>query len=329
MFARIKASVARAEVERKGERQKRALQQRAESGGVPKGVRLTGYDKNGEIVPDEAEVIKGLFEQFAAGETLRGLCQQLDESGIETRTGGQWSPSTVLGLLKNSRYCGRSSYRVRERGKSVDGVQRFSRVQVDGVAQWKAIVSESVFDLVQARLSDPRRKTNKVGTQRKYLGSGMFVCGRCGGLMYASSERYMCNGERDLFRAKEPIDALVKAVMVERLSRPDLRGVLATNTSELARELEARVSELVARLETVENDYDEGLIDGTRYKVKSDKVKADIEAVNLERGRLVGGNALGVIVSAPDPVKAFESASLSARRAIIEAFMTVTLLPMP
>ncbi len=39
MFARIKASVARAEVERKGARQSRALRQRAESGRPPLGVR--------------------------------------------------------------------------------------------------------------------------------------------------------------------------------------------------------------------------------------------------------------------------------------------------
>ncbi|MDQ3664163.1 MAG: recombinase family protein, partial [Actinomycetota bacterium] len=39
MFARIKASVARAEVERKGARQRRALRQRAENGKPPLGVR--------------------------------------------------------------------------------------------------------------------------------------------------------------------------------------------------------------------------------------------------------------------------------------------------
>ena len=73
MFARIKATVARAEVERKGARQKVALRQRAERGGVPKGATLTGYDKDGNLIPDEAKVVQQVFDLFVAGETLKGL----------------------------------------------------------------------------------------------------------------------------------------------------------------------------------------------------------------------------------------------------------------
>ena len=59
LFARIKASVARAEVERKSARQKRAAAQRAELGRVPRGIRLTGYTPDGTVVASEALVVRG------------------------------------------------------------------------------------------------------------------------------------------------------------------------------------------------------------------------------------------------------------------------------
>lgn len=50
MYARIKATVARAEMERKGARQSTAQLQRAKQGRAPKGMRPLGYATNGDVV---------------------------------------------------------------------------------------------------------------------------------------------------------------------------------------------------------------------------------------------------------------------------------------
>ena len=63
-------------VRRKGERQTRANAQRAAKGGVPKGVRLTGYTTDGDVVQDEAAVVRALFDGFATGLTLRTLSRE-------------------------------------------------------------------------------------------------------------------------------------------------------------------------------------------------------------------------------------------------------------
>ncbi|MPY86086.1 MAG: recombinase family protein, partial [Actinophytocola sp.] len=65
MYARIKAAVARAEVERKGARQSRAQRQRAGQGRPPRGVRATGYTLNGDVIPAEAKAVLAVFEAFA------------------------------------------------------------------------------------------------------------------------------------------------------------------------------------------------------------------------------------------------------------------------
>ncbi len=165
MYARIKSSVARAESERKGARQKAAAAQRATLGNPPLGVRLTGYGAKGELIAEEANVVKEIFERFLRGESLKGIARVLTEAGIPTRTGRDaWNPSTVQGILRNPRYAGH--------GKYFDEVSQ-------GVANWPAIVTPNDYSLTQTRLDDPARKLNRVGTDRKYLGSGLFLCGVC------------------------------------------------------------------------------------------------------------------------------------------------------
>lgn len=81
MYARIKAAVARAEVERKGARQSRAPRQRAEQGRPPKGVRPLGYRIDGNVIPAVAEVVKGIYAAFLRGDSLNSIARAL--SGAE------------------------------------------------------------------------------------------------------------------------------------------------------------------------------------------------------------------------------------------------------
>lgn len=143
MYARIKAAVARAEVERKGARQSRAHIQRARQGRPPKGVRPLGYSTSGEVIPREAEAVRAIYTAFQRGDSLQAIARAL--SGVQnvgeglgvprlslhSRTvaiernarreaegkvlrsvpeDGPWSASTVLGILRNPRYAGYSVY---------------------------------------------------------------------------------------------------------------------------------------------------------------------------------------------------------------------------
>ncbi|HEX6520079.1 MAG TPA: recombinase family protein, partial [Streptosporangiaceae bacterium] len=110
LFARITASVARAEIERKGARQRRAAVQRVERGKPPLGVRLTGYTVAGDTIEHEAAIVRQMFERFHAGESLHAIAAWLNEDGIPTRNGGRWNPSTIRTILTNARYCGRAVY---------------------------------------------------------------------------------------------------------------------------------------------------------------------------------------------------------------------------
>ncbi|GAA6524382.1 recombinase family protein [Intrasporangium sp. DVR] len=312
LFARVKVSVARSEVQRKAARQKRALQQRAEKGRPPLGVRLTGYTTSGDLVPDEAEMVRGMFAAFNAGESLRGICRMLATQGHTTRRGKPWSPSTVRSILTNPRYAGHAVYC----GKVLDTAQDVS---------WEPLVSPDVFALVQHRLADPRRAMNREGTDRKHLGSGLYRCA-CGLPVRGwSGHRYRCvDGCHS--RSGRNVDAFVRDVIEERLSRPDLGDVLASRIDNAKADvLLAESHRLQARLATIEADYDAELIDGRRYAASTAKVKASLQRVEVERARLLAGVGPAAILTAKDPVAAFRSASLMRQRAVIDFFVTVTL----
>lgn len=313
LFARIKSSVARAEIERKGARQRRAAQQRAEAGRPPKGARLTGYTVDGEIIPDEADTIRRLFTTFAAGESLKALASHMQDSGMPTRFGGRWNPSTIRGILTNPRYAARVIYQ----GQTIEAT-----------ANWEAIVDGDLFDVVQAKLNDPRRKTNRVGTDRRYLGAGIYRCA-CGlPVRSFSGYRYRCK-DGCCARSGQPVDDFVSRVIEARLSQPDVRDLLAVHDSGPSPELLDEAKRLRQRLETIGSDYDAGLIDGQRYRTAKSKVDAQLTDIERKIAQASGTSAAAGVLTAPDPAQAFREASLMRRRAVIDALVEVTLMPMP
>lgn len=313
MYARIKAAVARAEIERKAARQRRAARQRADKGRPPLGVRLTGYTPKGDVIEDEADVVRRIFGWFAAGESLKSITRLLAADGVRTRHGKPWNPSSVRSILVNPRYAGRAVYQGQETGER---------------GGWEPLVSDDEFTLVLARLRDPRRVSNRHGTDRKYLGAGIYRC-TCGEAMRSfSGQRYRC-GNGCYSRSMRDVDALVVGMIEARLARPDLADLLARSTGDVTAPLREEVTRLRARIARIAADYDEEMIDGPRYKTATAKAETELAAVETRLAALTSGNDLADVLHSPDPVAAFRDRSLMGKRAVIDALCTVTLHPAP
>ncbi len=313
--ATMLAGLARFEVRRKGERQTRAQQQRAEKGRPAKGIRPTGYALDGSIIPAEAKIVRRIFDQFTAGATLKGIAADLTKDGITARRGGAWSSSSVATILKNARYTGRSIYK----GQDV------------GAASWKPIISEAQFAAVQARLDDPRRKTRGEDTARRHLGSGLYFCD-CGLRIRSSSSgrlgtRYTCRSFC-YYRSGKPIDNYVLAIVRGRLAFPDLRDLLTKPADESRMsELRAERKDLRHRIAATQADYDNDLIDGLRYKAKVDKIEARLAEIRTEETKLLAQFGPGSVLAAEDPVAAFDAADLAIKQRVVDSLAVVTLHP--
>lgn len=317
LFARMKAAVARAEMERKSARQKRAAVQRAEMGRWAAGPALFGYvgtgDKAGrragEQIPVEAALVRQMFTRFVAGESLRAIKTWLDDSGAPSRRGGQWNASTVRGILTNPRYSGRSAL----------------RGAVAGDGEWEPIVPADVFDVVNARLADPGRKSQQ-GTDRKHLGSGIYRCGVCDLPLRSHSASYRCKEGGHVMRMRDSVDAYVLRIVLERLSRPDVADLLHRPGDDAGKAASSDLSRLRERLTRIEQDYDDGLIDGRRYQASRAKVIGEMDAAQAIVARSSSNAGAASILLAEDPVIAFANASLGVQRSVIEFLVTVSLL---
>ena len=318
LFARVKLAVARSEVERKSTRQRRAAQQRADLGRPPLGVRLTGYTPTGDVVPTEAEMVQAIYARFVAGASLYGISRWLHDEGHETRHGRPWHPSTIRTILMNPRYAGLAVYQGEMTG---------------GRGKWEPLVDETTWRIVHQRLEDPGRRRQE-GTDRKHLGSGIYLCDRCRRRVRATSGtvpgkvRYGC-GDRCCIRTGQPIDDLVLTTITRRLALPDVAGLLPGRTAQAAADIMARVDELNGRLAVVEHDYDAGFIDGRRYAAARERVSAELDDQQRRLAALTRRDGLASIITAPSPAAAFAAADLMVTRAVVDELLEVRLCPQP
>ena len=55
------------------------------------------------IDPDQAEVVRRIFREYADGFSLKVIARRLNADRIPTQRGGSWSPGTLLGSIKERR----------------------------------------------------------------------------------------------------------------------------------------------------------------------------------------------------------------------------------
>ncbi|MGN7704081.1 recombinase family protein [Cellulosimicrobium sp. 22601] len=299
--ATMLAAIARFEVRRKGERQSRANAQRAAGGGVPKGRRLTGYATDGSVIPAEAEAVRAMFDGFNRGDTLRTLARRHDST-----------PSSVRTILTNARYAGRRVY----------------RGAVVGTGSWHPIVDGATFDLVQVRLSDPRRKTNTTGsTARKHLGSGLYLC-ECGDprpvVSGGDGQRYRCRG-CGLVRRRDAVDAFVVAVLAERLRQPDALDAMRPSDDGAAALLTEQEA-LRLRLDGLAALVADGTLSPEAVREAATPLRNRLAAVGDALARTSGVPVLDGLEDVRERLEeVWSTLGLDRRRALLRAFLVVTL----
>lgn len=163
-----------------------------------KRVRING-DKGWtlEPVPEEAEVIRLIFDLYTVGEAQKDgtnkrlgvslIVRRLNALKYHTRTGGDWTPATVRDILINPVYIGKVRWNWRPAVKQmIDGKTVVSRprsaadkcIIVDGLHP--AIVDIAVWEEAQKNIAkNPPRPIGERNTVKNPL-AGLVVCGMCG-----------------------------------------------------------------------------------------------------------------------------------------------------
>jgi site-specific DNA recombinase len=145
---------------------------------IPEGNRL-------EIIPEEAEVIKTIFELYASGEGIRRIINILDEKGIRTRQGKRFAKSTISKILGQAKYCGDL---IRNRLTRGEFLNNTTTHRVKPKEEWiihenviPPIISKELFKRVQ-ELRDGKihTKYQRGVNKGKSEYAGLIKCGKCG-----------------------------------------------------------------------------------------------------------------------------------------------------
>ena len=316
LVGRILASVAAGEVERKGARQARARLQAATEGRPPGGWRAFGYEADGLAVRrDEARLVKLGYRRLLAGGSLRGIAAEWNAAGATSTKGGRWAPSSVRDVLSNPRNAGLSAY----------------RGEVVGKGRWPGIVDEATWRAVCSIFADPSRRTSP-DTRRKYLLSGLARCGRCDALIDTGRTQhgvrtYKCSALRHLARSAEPVDALIREVVIERLSRPDARDLLVNDTSPDADALREEAEALRTRLDNLAGLYAAGDVTASQLATGSTRLRERLTGAETRLADTAKVAVLGDVVTASNARKAWERLDVDRQRRVIDTLVTITLEP--
>jgi site-specific DNA recombinase len=163
-----------------------------------------------EIKPEEAEIVRRIFKEYADGMAPRQIAVRLNREGVPSPRGGRWNASTVdgnrlrrNGILNNELYAGRITYNRQRFVKDPETGKRIARLNPEHEWVIREVVDLRIIDdeLWQQVQEIKRRYSSRWGNKRqtkKRLLSGLLKCGRCGGGMTTSrGSRYYCSARRE------------------------------------------------------------------------------------------------------------------------------------
>lgn len=321
LTATIMFGVARQESDNISVRVRRKNEENARAGKPHGGIRPFGYTPDRmSLQPDEAAIVRELYDRFNTGESLTALAADLHRRNVKGSQGKVLDRTRIRRLLANPRYAG----------------LRAHRGEIVGPAAWEAIVTREDFEQTQDRLRN--RPNSRQAMPRSYLLTGLLRCVRCDTRMVGhpsgKRRRYACPppsrggcGRMTIFA--DGTEAWTAAEALAALSDPATRTRLAgfevPDEQEALRDLEdaeARQAELAAV-------YSEGRLRMGEWLAARDALEARAERARDILRASGGGSALADLPYNPDALAAhWEAAPMHAKRAVLDAVVVrVTIHP--
>mgnify|MGYP000971001851 CR=1 FL=1 len=145
-----------------------------------------------EVIPEEAEVIKTIYNLYVEGLGIRQIINTLTDSGIRTRQGKNFCKSTIRRILDNEKYAGKNNSMKYDTG-IVFNKNSYPKIKdkymIENSNKIPAIISWNLFQRCKELLKNKINYTNQKGIYKgKSKYSGLIHCGFCGSIYYANQD---------------------------------------------------------------------------------------------------------------------------------------------
>jgi site-specific DNA recombinase len=168
-------------------------------------------DKILKLVPDEAKIVKLIYQMYIAGKSSPQIAGYLYEQGHKTRTGGKFHTKLITDILKRELYLGKIVWNTHHYDKSQRTLTKFRYVKnspdeiIRAQGKHEPIVTQEEFDAVRNIASNRRKNIMPRHNASEYLLSGIIVCGKCnhnfsGCLSIAAREKGKTKAKRRYYR---------------------------------------------------------------------------------------------------------------------------------
>ncbi len=178
-----------------------------------------------EPIPDEAEVVKMVFEMYRDGIGMTPIADKLNEMHIPAPKGGKWAREGLSGMLSNIHYLGKVKWNWRPQVKRIeDGEVVVSRPRAEEYLIYEgkhpAIIEQELWDAVQEiRGKIPRNPKNKDGFNPL---AGLMFC-ECGRAVVARpykskgvefcEPRFLCSQQRVCKNASAKMSEIMSEIV--------------------------------------------------------------------------------------------------------------------
>ena len=278
--------------------------------------------------PEEAKVIKELFDRLYKGHTLRSIQQDFEARGIRARSGKVFSRQGLRSLAVRRAYMGEREHRA-GRHRGTVGETTYTK------AVWPALVSRTKFLAVQRLLSAPERKTTRPG-RAVHLLSMIARCDACSGPIAARSAKdrseeiqYHCHRGGHVRIPYHELNALAERVMLAYLSRKDNVERLTADT-EAGEQLQA-VRDEIADIRKERDDLADQVGRGELSAVLAARAEPailkrlrDVEAREMELS--TPSILCGLITPGKDVARRWKDAPMEVKREIARILLSPNVL---
>lgn len=231
----LRGTFSQIEAEKIKERTLRGKREKAKEGKLPHGgfARLYGYDydkttKKRTVNETESYWVKQMYEWLVSeGLSTNAITYRLRKKNAPTKLSKYWNRNSVLGILKNPAYTGKTYAFTFVQGTNRRKPQSEWMEIPDATP---AIITEEIFQTAQDQL-ELNFKRSKRNTKRQYLLRSHLYCRQCGRAYCGHLDRtigyYRCPGK---LRITAPVNRChnsnLRADKIEALVWEKIEGVL-------------------------------------------------------------------------------------------------------